>query len=147
MAAVYREVEIEWEGKTYTVRPHYKMIQRVEQTISLAALSWRCDNGETPISQLSDLLSAALREAGCKADSADAEAIYLSILSEPEHTERLLVAGRLLLQAMLIPEKKLPGNAKAPASTAGASLPTSTGPSTTGSPLDTSGSSPPNSGG
>jgi hypothetical protein len=146
VAAIYQEIEIEWEGKAYKVRPSYKLVQRLEQSISISSLSWRCDNGEAPLSQLCDLLSMVLRAAGCKDDSADAEEIYLSILHDPEHTARLITMGREALRAFF-PQRKLPGNAKAPAKAAGANRPTSTGQSTTESQSDTSESSPPSSGG
>lgn len=141
MAAIYQEIEIEWEGKTYKVTPTYRMIQRIEQTISITHLAAKLGAGEAPLSQLADLLSIALREAGCKSDSAKAEEIFAALMSD-EDAKRLMASGAAVLFACF-PQRKLPGNAKAPKA-AGAR---STGESTTGSQSATSESSPPNSGG
>src|SRR5688572_6972223 len=134
MAPVYREIELQWEGKTYKVTPNYQMIQRIEQTISIGPLLRRALNGSAPNSQLADLLSMALREAGCRADSADAEAINAE-LYDPENVKRVTSAAIAVMIAVL-PQTEKPQRGNAPAPAAGAPSPTSSGPSTTPSPSD-----------
>ncbi len=144
MAAVFQEIEIQWEGKAYKVTPTYRMIQRIEQTISIANLAARVGAGEAPLSQLADILSIALREAGCKSDSAKAEEIFAAINNDEDAQQ--LMSGAAAVLFACFPQRPM-GNAKAPAKAAGAVHPTSSGESTTGSQSGTSGSSQQNSGG
>lgn len=144
MAPVYRSIEMEWDGKAYVVTPTYGLVQRIEQRISLASLLNRVLRGEPPLSQLADLLSECLRAAGCKDPNADAESIN-AMLYDDDTAEALTRAGTQILIALLPQKVKAkPGNSAAPAEGAPT---TSTGESTTKSPLASSESSPPSSGG
>lgn len=144
MAAIYQEIELEWGGRTYNLTPTYRVIQQVEQRISLASLVHRMSRGEPPFSQLADLLSAVLRAAGCRDESADPEAIH-AMLYDPDHADRLVEACNAVVVALMPKPKRDQGNAE-PRST-GANPKSSSGASTTRSPLDTAGSSQASSGG
>ena len=144
MAPIYKEISLTWEGTEYTVTPTYQMIQRIEQQISLAGLLQRMSERQPPLSQLADLISMCLREAGCTAASADAESINAE-LYKPGAAETLATAAYAILVALL-PESTPRGNGGAPAKGASTASQTSNGASTTKSPSVTSGSNLQNSG-
>lgn len=141
MAPIYREITLEWGGKSYTVTPTYALIQQLEQRLSLASLLNRTLGGNPPLSQLADLTAMCLQAAGCKDEDATAESINAELYSE-ENAEAL-TKGAVNILLALLPQKELPGNALAPQ--AGQSE-TSTGESTIKSLSGISGSSHPNSG-
>ena len=119
MAPVYREIVLEWNGATYNVTPTYKLIQHIEQRLSLASLLDRTLNGQPPLSQLADLVAACLKAAGCKDKDATAENINAE-LYDPESAENLTVAATEILLALL-PERAPRGNVPAPEKGAGQS--------------------------
>ena len=144
MAPVYREIELEWDGKTYTVTPTYALIQQVEQRLSLASLLERTMGGHPPLSQLADLLAMCLRAAGCQDKDATAENINAEIYNGA-NAQALTVGATAILLALL--PQRITREKKAPVLVKEASTSeTSTGENTTKSPSDTSESSPPNSG-
>ncbi len=133
MAPIYQEIELEWEGVSYTVTPTYRLIQRLEQRISLAGLLHKVSSEAPPLSQLADLLEMVLRAAGCKAKSAAAEEINAQMYHD-DNAEILVRAASSVLMALLPQRALSPGNAEAPKG-AEANLKTSTGQSITESQL------------
>lgn len=86
MASVYREVSISWNGKDYTVRPTFELINRIENTISAAGIAGRMEKGDVPVSHVAFLLAEMLRFAGVKVTNeeihqelfhGDADALWL----------------------------------------------------------------------
>ncbi len=71
MAAIFREVELTWQGEAYTVTPTYRLIQRVEQRVSIAGLASRIQSGEPPLTQIAFVLAALLNAAGADVDEED----------------------------------------------------------------------------
>jgi len=143
MAPVYSEITIQWNGTEYRLTPTFALIQKIEQRISLAGLLNRTIEGNPPLSQLADLIATCLQVAGCRDRDATAESINAELYSA-ENAQALTVAATDVLLALL-PQRATRGNALAPEK--GAELSgISTGPSTTRSPLATSGSSPRSSG-
>ena len=72
MSAIFEEVTITWgvddDGNAveYTVTPTYRMIQLIEQRVSIAGISNRIMNGEPPISHMAEVISILLRHAGAR---------------------------------------------------------------------------------
>lgn len=148
MAPVYEEITLEWNGKEYCITPTYGTIQKIEQSISLAHLLDMVVNERAPTSQLADLLSAALRAAGCMDKDASAAAIHSEMYSA-EHHLKLTVAATKVLMALL-PEMMTKENPTPPETEgkpkAAEKSKASSGPSITKSQSDTSESSPQSSG-
>jgi hypothetical protein len=125
MAVVYREVVIEWGGREVRISPSYRVIQQVEQKLSLAALLHRVSRGEPPFSQLADLLAMALQSSGCRAE---AEEINASMYAQGAAGDLVSKATEVLLAMLPQQEGEQKGKAQAPGVE---SRPTSDGPSTT----------------
>jgi hypothetical protein len=77
MASIFEEVSITWgkdengEDKVWTVTPTYRMVQRIEQTVSIAGLSARIARGEPPISHMAEVLYVLLSSAGATVSPED----------------------------------------------------------------------------
>jgi hypothetical protein len=145
MAPVYREVTLEWNGKSYTLTPTYRLIQQIEQHVSLAWLLNCTIEHRPPLSQLAEVLATCLQAAGCRDCDATAEEINAELyaMDDPAAAKALMLSATNLVFA-LVPEKPFRGNAPPPAE---GGFQSSGGPSITRSPSDTSGSNQQNSGG
>lgn len=71
MAAIFREVTLAWQGETYTVTPTYRLIQQVEQRVSIAGLAARIQAGDPPLTQIAFVLATLLAAAGAEVEEVD----------------------------------------------------------------------------
>ncbi len=78
MAAVFRELEVSWDGQTYRVKPTMGLLNKIEQDVSLSSVAQRISQGRPPISQLALILAAFLQAGGCKVTS---EEVYTELLA------------------------------------------------------------------
>lgn len=116
MAAIFEEVSICWgydeEGNRieYTVRPTYRMVQAIEQKVSIAGISDRIMRGDPPISHMAYIISFLLRQAGADVDE---ESVFeeLMISEDPDAIGDL---ARLIITAF-VPQKKTSGSPKSKA--------------------------------
>jgi len=79
MAAIFSEIEIELKGVAYTVTPTMRLINRIEQDVSLAKLAYRVASGDAPFSHVAMVLGHILRADGCRETDED---ILEALLSE-----------------------------------------------------------------
>lgn len=107
MAAIFEEVTITWgtdedgEPVEYTVTPTYKMVQQIEQRISIAGMAGRIAAGEPPVSHMAEVLSILLRSAGADASPDD---VYAELMTTDD-TESLGELANVVMTAF-IPSKK-----------------------------------------
>ena len=66
MSAVFREIQLGWRGKQYSITPTMKLLNKIEQDISLSELAYRMSVGKVPMSQLAVVIGVMLRSAGAK---------------------------------------------------------------------------------
>jgi len=66
MSRIWDDIEIEWQGDTYTVRPTMEFINRIQQKdgMSISKLFVRARNGDLPSGAACELIAAALQYAG-----------------------------------------------------------------------------------
>lgn len=64
MSFIYPEVSIEWAGANYSTKATFKIINKIEQTVSLAGLVTRVQSGDVPLSHLATVYGNLLRGAG-----------------------------------------------------------------------------------
>jgi hypothetical protein len=113
MAPIYKEITLEWKGKTYSITPTYAMIQNVEQTLSLAALLHRLDNNP-PLSQLADLLALVLGIAGCTDPELTGENLNQIFYHGSDEDREVLSEAASMVLFALVPPRDLSGNAETP---------------------------------
>jgi len=109
MAAVFEEVELTWKGETYKVTPTMKMLNKIEQDVSLSSLAYRIGNNDVPVSLLATAIAAMLQYAGARATN---EEVYMQLLNGDPDT----VAGMaqaVILAAFPQPKKSEDQPAKA----------------------------------
>lgn len=69
MAGVFREIEITWKGKAYTVRPSSAILRRIEQSggLSIPSVMASLSRGEPPGYVMAFILWKLLLAAGAEA--------------------------------------------------------------------------------
>jgi hypothetical protein len=73
MAAIWRDIEIEWDGEPYTVRPSIEFINYLERKpgSSLSQFYIRAGSKDLPSGKACELIADTLKWAGCKKVTAD----------------------------------------------------------------------------
>lgn len=66
MASIFQEIEIEWDGETYTVTPTMRLINKIENEVSLAKLAYRAQSGDVPMSHVATVFAHLLKAGGCE---------------------------------------------------------------------------------
>lgn len=110
MAAVYREIEMEWGGQTYKVTPTYSMIQQIEQKVSISMTAWRIANADIPISHVAFIAAHLLRAAGAK--DVSPENVYAAMTTDMEPEQ--LVSYATVVISGFVPQRSKSGNVEAP---------------------------------
>lgn len=143
MPPVYREVELTWGDRTYTVTPTFRLIQQIEQRVSVSAVLGSIANGTPKMSLLSEVVADLLRFGGCK--DASAEDIYASLLS-PEGSGAIQGICTAIMLAFIPEAQEAKPKANPLAQLLTAKIPSLSGPNTTSAPSGDSASNPPSSG-
>lgn len=60
---IYPEITIEWAGVEYSTKATFKVINRIEQSVSLATLVTKVHQGDVPLSHLATVYGNLLRGA------------------------------------------------------------------------------------
>ena len=102
---IYPNTEISWGGKEYTTKVNMRLINKIEQSVSLAPLAYKLQNGDVVLSHLAVMYGNLLRSGGC--DVSDDE-VYASMMgvevgSELEQQDIMIAAGAAL--ACCFPER------------------------------------------
>ena len=95
MAAIFNDVLITYNGKQYTVKPTFEMINKIEQPefsgglgISLAGLSARSANGQVAVTEVARIMALMLRSQVCDVTDGD---MYVALMA-CENMQELLNA-------------------------------------------------------
>ena len=81
MASIFKEIHITWQGVEHRITPTMRLINQIEQEVSLSRLAARLHAGDVPISHLSCLIAAFLRSDGVKVSD---EEVYASLINGEE---------------------------------------------------------------
>ena len=114
MAAIFEEVTIAWQGEEYTVTPTYRMVQQIEQRVSIAGMSDRIMRGEPPISHMAEVIAIMLRHGGAKVTPED---VYAELMTTDD-VEALSGLAHTVVTAF-VPGKKSASPAAKPKATGG----------------------------
>src|SRR5690625_509313 len=79
MAAVFQTVEIDWRGKSYKIKPTMRLLNTIEQDISLSRLVHRLESGDMPLSHIATVIAAFLQSAGAEVT---ADEVYADLLGD-----------------------------------------------------------------
>jgi len=100
MSAVFRNVELAWDGKTYSVKPTMLLLNKIEQRVSIAGLVRGLSSDAPPLSHLAFVTGEFLRSGGCRVDD---EEIYRELMTGDVES---LLAMRDAILAGIFPEPK-----------------------------------------
>lgn len=109
---IYPNTEISWGGKDYTTKVTMRLINKIEQTVSLAALAVKLQGGDVVLSHLAVIYGNLLRSGGCNVsdDEVYASMMGLEVGSDLSQEEVMTAAGVAL--ACCFPERPEEGNEK-----------------------------------
>lgn len=83
MAPIYDQITLSWEDKEVTVRPTFRMVQRIESRgISIFGVYQSITRGEPRVTQVAEIISELLTSGGVK--SATPEKVYQRIVHSGE---------------------------------------------------------------
>tara|TARA_R110000851_G_scaffold1931_1_gene7502 strand:- start:664 stop:1017 length:354 start_codon:yes stop_codon:yes gene_type:complete len=74
---IFPNTDISWGGKEYTTKVTMRLINKIEQTVSLAPLAMKLQSGDVVLSHLAVIYGNLLRSGGC--DVSDDE-VYASMM-------------------------------------------------------------------
>ncbi len=101
MAAVFQEVKLGWGGKEYAVTPDMRLLNKIEQDISLSRLAYRMSTGDVPMSQLASVIAIMLQAGGAKVSDAE---VYQELMTGS--TEAVQEMAGTVIQAVFPSPKK-----------------------------------------
>jgi hypothetical protein len=108
MSAVFKDVEMAWEGKTYTVKPTMMLLNQIEQRVSLAGLVRGLGSNSPPLSHLAFVVGSFLRAGGARVED---EEVYRELMTG--NAESLLAMETVILSAIFPEPKKKESPAQA----------------------------------
>jgi hypothetical protein len=100
MASVFKDVDLNWDGKTYTVKPTMLLLNRIEQRVSIAGLVKGLGTDAPPLSHMAFVVGEFLREGGCRVDDAE---IYRELMTGDVQS---LIGMRDAILSAVFPEPK-----------------------------------------
>ena len=111
MAAIFRKVILEYQGKEYTITPTMRLINDIEQDISLSRLAQRLATGDPPLSHVATVVACLLRGAGAKCTD---EEVYQELMTGDVQAVRAMAGA--VIEAVFPESKKAdaPAQKKAP---------------------------------
>lgn len=100
MAAIFNEVVISYEGKEYSVKPTFDIINRIEMPatagglgISLSGLAARAANGDVAVSEVSKVVALLLNVSGAKVSPED---VYVAIMTAEDPRQYIDVISKAI---------------------------------------------------
>jgi hypothetical protein len=100
MSAIFRTVELAWDGKTYEVKPTMQLLNKIEQRVSLAGLVRGLATDSPPLSHMAFVVGEFLRAGGARVDDAE---VYRELVTGDVND---LLSMRDAIFAAVFPEPK-----------------------------------------
>lgn len=104
MAFVYPEVSIEWAGVEYSTKATFKVINKIEQSVSLAGLVTKVQSGDVPLSHLATVYGNLLRGAGVVVEDEEVFAAMFGADNDSELSQQEVIALAASALAACFPE-------------------------------------------
>lgn len=117
MSSVFREVTIAWKGEEHKIKPEMRLLNRIEDKVSLARLVNRTITGDVPITQLAYVIAEFLRFDGVKVEDED---VYATLMTCPTEQQQAMFSAVITAvfpntgEEEQAPAKKKPGTKKPP---------------------------------
>lgn len=114
MAAIFEPVTIGWDGKEYTITPTMRLLNQIEQHISIAKMGHSLAINEPRISHVATATAILLQSAGV---SVTDEEVYQRLMYAGQEEVAMIAAAIVTAAFPNSPEAKR-GNDKAPSKSA-----------------------------
>ena len=103
MAAIFKERKIEWRGESVTIRATMRIINEIEQTVSLAGLARKIYSGNIPLGHLATVYGCLLRGAGIRVSD---DEVYASMYGAGDYDDEDLIGAAVAAMDCVFPETK-----------------------------------------
>lgn len=112
MSAIFQDVVLGWGGKEYRVTPTMRLLNTVEQRVSLSALAHSLATGHPRLTHLATAVALFLQHAGVVVTE---EEVYQEIMHGGQEQTQV-IASAIVLAAFPAQKVQPGGNAPAPKS-------------------------------
>ena len=102
---IFPNTEISWGGKEYTTKVTMRLINKIEQTVSLAPLAMKLQNGDVVLSHLAVIYGNLLRSGGCDVSDDDVYGSMMGLNVGAELDQSEVMTAAALALACCFPER------------------------------------------
>lgn len=113
MSAIFQTITIGWRGQEYVVEPNMRLINAIENHVSLAAIAAGFNSGAPKLSHLATALSVMLQWVGAQ-DATD-EAVYMELLNGNDKQASAMAAAIMHAAFPITAQPKKKAAARKPA--------------------------------
>lgn len=104
--SVFREIEIEWDGETYTVVPSMRLLRSIEgEGISLMHVTNQVAQGKPQASLMATIMAKVMQSAGAKVTD---DALYGEFMSSDPTAVMRLYESVIVALSPVEPDQKKP---------------------------------------
>jgi single-stranded DNA-specific DHH superfamily exonuclease len=103
MSAIFRTVELAWDGKTYEVKPTMALLNKIEQRVSLLSLARSMATEAPPVSHMAFVIGEFLRAAGARVDDAE---VYQELMTTEDGAAAMAMYNAIFAATFPTPKKK-----------------------------------------
>lgn len=111
MSAIFQEITVGWKGETYSVKPTFELINRIESKVSLTSLAANLASGDVRMSHVACAVAIMLQSAGVKVSDED---VYVEMI-HGDPTALAKMAQAVVMAAF--PVRPESGNEESPKTT------------------------------
>ena len=111
MSAIFQEITIGWQGETYSIKPTFELINRIESKVSLAALATGLNKGDVRMTHVASAVAVLLQSVGVKVTDED---VYIEMI-HGDPTALAQMAQAVVVAAF--PARPVSGKAASPKTT------------------------------
>ena len=115
--SVFRDIEMEYEGQTYTVTPSNRLLRRIEAEVSIMAMFSKFQSGKPVISELAFVIAVFLNSAnaGVTEDEVAQELNWDLVHNNGDGIKSLMVSVSEMVTPVDKVKKPIPSKAKSKA--------------------------------
>lgn len=102
---IYPETQVSWGGKEYTTKVNMRLINKIEQAVSLAPLAMKLQNGDVVLSHLAVVYANLLRSGGCNVSDDEVYASMMGVDAGAELDQAEIMTAASVALTCCFPER------------------------------------------
>ena len=101
MAGIFQQIPLKWKGQEYSIDPTMRLLNTIEQQVSLSMLAAQMQSGDVRFSHMATVVAIMLQSAGV---SVTAEETLLA-LTQGDESEMVSMTQAIIMAAFPTPKK------------------------------------------